>query len=129
MSLNTRESRLRRAARLAGLDAARAEPVLSHSNDAWFVDGVVLRGRRRGDRTRLLREATVVSRLPDELPHAPVLDFGADPEGELTWMTTRRLQGEILRDLWDNFDGAQRGRAATQIGEALACLHHWTPPS
>src|SRR5687768_258922 len=101
MSPSTRESRLRRVARLAGLDAARAEPIVSHSNDAWFVDGVVLRICWRGDRTRLLREATVVSQLPDDLPHAPVLDFGADPESGLTWMTTRRLRGEILRDLWD----------------------------
>lgn len=126
--LTTAEDRLVHVGRLARLssveDAVRA---VSHSNDAWLLGDLVVRICWRGDTGRLLREATVLDHLPDNVPHAPVIDHGAD-DG-IAWMLTGRVRGDILMDLWDGFDRSRRRMAIAQISEAFAALHAWNAPT
>jgi hypothetical protein len=114
-----------------------SEPQLiaSDSNETWrFDDGhlgpVVLRIAWRGDVTRLLREAAVGSRLPDEVPYPELLGSGStEYRGRgLTWTVTRRLDGMTLVDAWPLLPAHRRRAAAAELAGILRSLHTWRPP-
>ena len=98
----------------------------SWSNDTWLTGGSVLRVCWRGDRKRLLREATLLGSLPAAVPHATVLAAGCT-EG-LTWMVLWRLPGERLDLVWPRLSGRERRDAVTDMAGTLRALHGWTPP-
>src|SRR5438445_4641490 len=99
--------RLAPVARRAGLrDFQSAVQLVSHSNDAWAIGEVILRICWRGDLARLRREAFLLSHLPDAISHPPVLDFGEAED--LTWMVTRRLDGQILFEAWESLEAEHR---------------------
>lgn len=115
--------RLATVGRLSGLRVDDATPLVSHSNDAWMIGSVVLRVCWRGDRDRLAREALLLTNLPDAIPHVEVIDYG---EGEgLTWMVTRRVEGEVLYDVWPDLRAAERRAAISEVAAALELLHRW----
>lgn len=110
------DGRLRVVAGALGLAAEEADPLASDSNDVWRIGELILRVCWRGDRARLTREALVLAHLPDQVPHAPLVDSGA--VDDLTWMLTRRLPGTVAGDRAD----------LRPLGTALAALHAWDPP-
>lgn len=78
----------------------------SWANDAWLTGGSVLRVCWRGDRERLVREATLLGSLPAAVPHATVVAAGRT--GDLTWMVLRRLPGERLDLVWPTLSGREQ---------------------
>jgi len=96
------------------------------SNDVWITSDVVLRVCWRGDRDRLLRDAALVSALPADIPHAPVLDSGRTDD--LSWMLAERVQGRPL-----DIVAAELPRPAVrdlyaEMAHILRSLHSWAPP-
>jgi aminoglycoside phosphotransferase (APT) family kinase protein len=98
----------------------------SWSNDAWLAGGSVLRVCWRGDRERLVREATLLGSLPAAVPHATVVAAGRT--GDLTWMVLRRLPGERLDLVWPTLSGREQRDAVAGLAGALKALHGWQPP-
>lgn len=118
--------RLGRVADEAGIDLAPgAEQILSYSNDAWRLNDTVLRICWRADRERLVREAALLRSLPEEVPHVEVVDEGS--VDDLTWMLTRRVEGEVLSDVWPGLDLVTRREAVRQLAHCLESLHSWRP--
>lgn len=110
--------------------------VESHSNDAWVVDDrdlgqAVLRICWRGDVNRLIREATVARRMPEEIRYPEVLGSGLTAlDGfPLSYSMTRRLDGASLAHSWDPLDTATARGAVAQLAAMLRELHRWTPPA
>ena len=121
------DERLRQVARVAGLDlSAGVEQIISYSNDAWRIGDTVLRVCWRADRERLVREAALLRSLPEEVPHVEVLDEGRVED--LTWMLTRRVEGHVLSEVWEDLDVATRRDAFRQLALTLEALHSWEPP-
>lgn len=91
-----------------------------------MIGDVVVRICWRGDRTRLEREALLLANLPDDVPHVDVLDSGESHD--LTWMVTRRVDGDVLHDVWTRLTEAEHRLAITEIASILAALHGWRVP-
>ncbi len=97
----------------------------SWSNDTWLTGGAVLRVCWRGDRERLVREATLLGSLPAAVPHASLLAAGRT--GDLTWMVLRRLPGERLDLVWPRLSGREQSEAVASLASVLRALHEWQP--
>jgi len=133
--------RLARVLREVQLPNATPTPLAGDTNDTWRIGDVILRICWRGDRGRFTREAAVLKTLPPGVPHARVLDTGSlDDAGlpgwpgtsrsgrsehgpALAWQVTRVLPGRPLVERLGGMSRAQRRRAVTQVGHALAALH------
>ena len=89
----------------------------SDSNDAWKIDGLVLRICWRGDRTRLQREALILEHLPDEVPHVRLAAAGVNDD--LTWMLTHWAPGTMLSYGWADLDRTQQWACT-----GLTDIHH-----
>jgi aminoglycoside phosphotransferase (APT) family kinase protein len=119
--------RLRRVARRMGLTLSGDEVLLeSASNDVWLIGGDVLRVCWRGDIDRLLREAAVITALPDAVPCPRPLECGRDDH--LGWTLAPRVRGSSLADGWRDTPGPQLREYVLQLAEMLSTLHAWTPP-
>ena len=125
MNTHGRLTAVAKDAGLGSVDGAVRLP--SASNEAWKVGEVVVRISWSGDRERAGREVTVLRHLPAWVPHPEVLGHGTT--GDRTWTLTRWVPGEIAIDSWRTLSSAGRDRLARQLADALAALHHWSPPA
>lgn len=130
------QARLRQVCAAAGIDLA-SSPQLVHSgsNDAWLIDdrrlgAVVLRVGWRGDLTRLAREATVLRHTPGGVPSPRVIRDGRTLVDGLpvSYVLTRRIEGQPLVHQWPMLTAAERRSAVAQLAQAMRQLHQWTPP-
>lgn len=94
------------------------------SNDAWLFGRDVLRICWRSDRGRLLREAQILSELPNDVPHAVVSAAGQD--ARMSWVLSPRLAGRPLLELQDLSTSTVRDVFA-QLADILKTLHAWSP--
>ena len=119
--------RLRRVAHRMGRTLTGDEVLLeSASNDVWLIGGDVLRVCWRGDIDRLLREAAVITALPDVVPCPRPLECGRDDY--LSWTLAPRVRGSNLADGWTRIPGPQLREYILQLAEMVSSLHAWTPP-
>ena len=126
------EERVARA-RLAGLrhalprlDWARAQFLVSDSNEIWRVDDVVLRVCWRGDRNRLLLDAAVARELPAAVRGPEVLDAGTT--GDIAWQITRYVPGTAPGDDFFDRDSVRLQAMTEELATLLRALHAWQPP-
>lgn len=120
-------SRLAAVAKEAGLAVDGAERLTGASNEAWRVGDVVVRISWSGDADRASREVMVLQHLPAEVPHPELLGHGTT-DGR-TWTLTRWVPGRVAIDTWRSMAPEVRDRVAGQLAEALAAIHHWSPPA
>lgn len=97
------------------------------SNDVWITAGVVLRVCWRGDRGRLLRDAALVSALPDGIPHAPVIDSGR-VDG-VSWVLAERVPGRPLDIATRDLPTPAVRELYAEMAHMLRSLHDWSPPA
>jgi len=120
--------RLRRVAQRMGRTLTGDEVLLeSASNDVWSIGGDVLRVCWRGDVDRLLREAAVITALPESVPCPRPLECGRDEY--LSWTLAPRVRGSNLADGWMEIPGPQLREYILQVAEMVSTLHAWTPPA
>src|SRR5262245_50844796 len=106
--------RRRHALAAAGCDPDTAMTRMpSDVNDVWVGDDVVVRVNHRGlvggDPDRLLREAAIAARLPDDALYPDVV--GAGRTAEFSWLVARRAGRIDLGRAWPSLSPAERERA------------------
>ena len=126
--INPARARLARVAAFTGLKVPDdAEFLDSNSNDAWRCGDLVVRVCFRGDRERLIREASVAAALPREVLYPDIVECGRDDD--LSWMFVRRVEGVALWEQSRTMPEPQLRRVVSQFAEMLRVLHAWTPPA
>jgi aminoglycoside phosphotransferase len=121
--------RLGQVAKLAGLRLTGDEVfVESGSNDTWFLsEDTVLQVCYRGDVDRLVREAELLTVLPDSVPGPAVLDYGRDRL--MSWILVRRVHAGSLWHAWGSEPGAVLRSYVWQLAQIMRSLHSWQPPA
>ncbi|PWI20224.1 hypothetical protein DI272_00555 [Streptomyces sp. Act143] len=104
-----------------GADLGSAERGRGWTNATWLTDDLVVRVATRPGTTDLFRERRLVSLLPPEIGHPPVIDAGV--RNGHAWVLTRRVPGRNLEEVWPSLDPAARSRAVGQMWERARHIH------
>ncbi len=122
------ELQARRALERVGADpAAPLTPIASVNNRVWITDEFVVRVNTTGS-LRLGREASIVPKLPPEVPHAEYLGSGISGN-EYEWYVARRVAGQPLSRSWPSMSDADRERAMASLARSLRALHNTPAPA
>lgn len=93
----------------------RANGRAGRANEVWFYGPYVLRIHPEG--SELARAATLLRYLPRGIPHATVIAAGDD------WVVERRVDGDLLSEVWEALGEAKQRAAAQQLAAILINLH------
>lgn len=102
------------------------EPARSVAHDVWLSPSYAVKVSAGRLRETLRHERDVLAALPTSVPHAEVVEYGAD--GRAEWMVMSRLPGVRLADAWGSLDRTERHTVATQLAASLRDIHGTPQP-
>lgn len=121
------DERLQHVLRAEGIRSVEV-PVLieSESNEVWRVGDLFVRICWRGDRRRLLREASVANQLPAEVGYPEIVAVAEDLD--ISWMVTRAVPGVPVQLVLDHLDSRARYAVGVRLGELIRLVHGVSVP-